>query len=244
MRVHALGPGPRRWLCVFALILALGIAGCSSNQSKPQARPTTSTARQVTTTVASTNETPAPTSAPPTTGPPTTSEATRTTSADPATVVREYFAAINARDYPRAFELGGKNFDNSYSHFVDGFANTEHDAVTVLGVDGPNVTVLLVATDNAGRRSVYQGTYTVENGQLKAAKVHRLPPQTSTTAPPGTGNCDPSYTGPNVCLHDGIGDYDCKGSGNGPNFVEGPIKVVGPDQFHLDRDHDGIACES
>jgi hypothetical protein len=167
MRVHALGPGPRRWLCVFAFILALGIAGCSSNQSKPQARPTTSTARQVTTTVASTKETPAPTSAPPMTGPPTTgpqttSEATRTTSADPATVVREYFGAINAHDYPRAFELGGKNFDNSYSHFVDGFANTEHDAVMVLGMDGPNVTVLLVATDNAGRRSVYQGTYTIE----------------------------------------------------------------------------------
>src|SRR5438552_12926112 len=33
------------------------------------------------------------------------------------------------------------------------------------------------------------------------------PPPPTTTKPPA--NCDPSD--PNVCLHDGIGDYDCAG---------------------------------
>jgi hypothetical protein len=43
----------------------------------------------------------------------------------------------------------------------------------------------------------------------------------------------------------GQGDYDCAGgSGNGPNYVSGPISVVGPDEFDLDRDNDGIGCES
>jgi hypothetical protein len=41
-----------------------------------------------------------------------------------------------------------------------------------------------------------------------------------------------------------IGDYDCfGGSGNGPNYAKGPILVVGPDEFGLDGDGDGIGCE-
>jgi hypothetical protein len=46
----------------------------------------------------------------------------------------------------------------------------------------------------------------------------RKPPQT-TQAP--ARNCDPAY--PDVCLHDGIGDYDCAGvSGNGPRLRRWP----------------------
>jgi len=59
-------------------------------------------------------------------------------------------------------------------------------------------------------------------------------------APPSS--CHPSYTG--GCLAPGIGDYDCAGgSGNGPNYIAGPITVVGYDEYELDRDGDGIACE-
>lgn len=54
--------------------------------------------------------------------------------------------------------------------------------------------------------------------------------------------CDPNYEG--ACLHQGIGDYDCAGgSGDGPNYVSGPIYVVGIDEFGLDSDGDGVACE-
>jgi hypothetical protein len=68
----------------------------------------------------------------------------------------------------------------------------------------------------------------------------RPAPRTTTAAP--VANCDPAY--PSVCLHDGIGDYDCAGgSGNGPNYVRGPITVRSPDPFGLDRDGDGIGCE-
>jgi hypothetical protein len=34
------------------------------------------------------------------------------------------------------------------------------------------------------------------------------------------------------------------GSGNGPEYVDGPITVSGPDPFDLDRDNDGVACET
>jgi len=64
----------------------------------------------------------------------------------------------------------------------------------------------------------------------------------ATLRPKPPSNCHPSYSG--VCLTLGIGDYDCAGgSGNGPNYVDGPVRVVGPDDFDLDRDNDGIGCE-
>ena len=72
----------------------------------------------------------------------------------------------------------------------------------------------------------------------RPATTHRAAP---TTAPPAR-NCDPAY--PDKCLHDGIGDYDCAGgSGNGPNYVSGPIRVRPPDPFGLDADGDGVGCE-
>jgi hypothetical protein len=39
-------------------------------------------------------------------------------------------------------------------------------------------------------------------------------------------------------------DVDCAGgSGNGPKYVRGPVSVIGSDEYGLDNDHDGIACE-
>jgi hypothetical protein len=34
-----------------------------------------------------------------------------------------------------------------------------------------------------------------------------------------------------------------QGSGNGPNYVYGTVRVVGGDPFGLDRDNDGLGCE-
>jgi hypothetical protein len=45
------------------------------------------------------------------------------------------------------------------------------------------------------------------------------------------------------CLDPNASDYDCiGGSGNGPKYT-GLVKVVGPDVFRLDADHDGWGCE-
>jgi hypothetical protein len=54
--------------------------------------------------------------------------------------------------------------------------------------------------------------------------------------------CDPNYRG--ACLRPNVSDYDCAGgSGNGPYYVRGPVRVVGRDHYRLDADHDGIGCE-
>ena len=54
--------------------------------------------------------------------------------------------------------------------------------------------------------------------------------------------CDSNYSG--ACLTPGIGDYDCAGgSGNGPNYVYGTVRVIGSDIYGLDADGDGYGCE-
>jgi hypothetical protein len=72
------------------------------------------------------------------------------------------------------------------------------------------------------------------------------PPPPSTAPPPSTttpAQCDPSY--PDVCLDPAVEDYDCaSGTGNGPGYVEGPIRVRPPDPFDLDREGDGWGCEN
>jgi hypothetical protein len=53
--------------------------------------------------------------------------------------------------------------------------------------------------------------------------------------------CHPSYEG--ACLDPNAEDYDCEGgSGDGPLYT-GQVKVVGPDEFELDHDNDGLGCE-
>jgi hypothetical protein len=37
---------------------------------------------------------------------------------------------------------------------------------------------------------------------------------------------------------------DCAGgSGNGPRYVNGPVRVYGSDPYGLDSDGDGVGCE-
>jgi hypothetical protein len=54
--------------------------------------------------------------------------------------------------------------------------------------------------------------------------------------------CHDSYVG--ECLDPASYDYDCgSGSGDGPDYTSGPVDVVGYDEYDLDRNGDGIACD-
>jgi hypothetical protein len=54
-------------------------------------------------------------------------------------------------------------------------------------------------------------------------------------------DCDSNYEGACVPV---ASDVDCAGgSGNGPEYVSGPVSVVGDDIYELDREGDGVACE-
>ncbi|SEQ30582.1 hypothetical protein [Lentzea albida] len=59
-------------------------------------------------------------------------------------------------------------------------------------------------------------------------------------APKPQPQCDPNYSG---CVPI-ASDVDCAGgSGNGPAYVAGPVRVIGTDIYGLDSDKDGTACE-
>lgn len=59
-------------------------------------------------------------------------------------------------------------------------------------------------------------------------------------APARSTGCDPNYSG---CVPIDS-DVDCEGgSGNGPSYVRGPVRVTGKDIYGLDADKDGIGCE-
>jgi hypothetical protein len=103
---------------------------------------------------------------------------------------------------------------------------------------------------NGTRRLTYRVTY-VNGVQTKKQLIRQevsKEPRTQVTVV-GTkvdepersgGGCDPNYSG---CVPV-ASDVDCSGgSGNGPAYVQGPVRVIGSDIYRLDSDHDGIACE-
>jgi hypothetical protein len=65
---------------------------------------------------------------------------------------------------------------------------------------------------------------------------------TLATSPTHAKDCDPNYSGACVPI---ASDVDCAGgNGNGPEYVAGPVYVIGRDIYKLDRDGDGTACEA
>lgn len=71
--------------------------------------------------------------------------------------------------------------------------------------------------------------------------VAGVPPLSPSTPLERSSDCDPNYSGACVPI---ASDVDCAGgSGNGPEYVEGPVTVIGDDIYELDREGDGVACE-
>ncbi|WP_238332229.1 G5 domain-containing protein [Kribbella jejuensis] len=99
------------------------------------------------------------------------------------------------------------------------------------------------------RRLTYQVTYVdgvqtakrlVRQEVAKEPRTQVVVVGTKVDEPAQSSDCDPNYSG---CVPI-ASDVDCAGgSGNGPEYVQGPIRVIGTDIYRLDADHDGIACE-
>jgi len=99
----------------------------------------------------------------------------------------------------------------------------------------------------AGLRTLtYQVTYTdgeqtskkLIKSVVTRAAVPKVVAVGTKTAP--SDDCDPNYSG---CVPI-ASDVDCAGgSGNGPAYASGPVRVIGTDIYDLDRDGDGVACD-
>jgi resuscitation-promoting factor RpfB len=104
-------------------------------------------------------------------------------------------------------------------------------------------------TGAAGIRTLtYRVTYTdgVQTGKTLVKSVVTRAPVTKvvavgTKAAASSSRCDPNYSG---CVPI-ASDVDCAGgSGNGPAYVSGTVRVIGTDIYDLDRDGDGVACDT
>ncbi|WP_291053918.1 G5 domain-containing protein [Herbiconiux sp.] len=129
------------------------------------------------------------------------------------------------------------------SSYEDPDADAGTNVVVTAGVPGTKVSrweLTLVDGVETGRTLVSETVTVAPVDEVTAIGIRQPPPPEEAPAPEDAG-CSPNYAGPCVPI---ASDVDCAGgSGNGPAYVEGPVQVIGPDIYDLDRDGDGIACD-
>jgi hypothetical protein len=203
--------------------LAVGAlaTGCGSSSTTDVAEPPASVA-----TIAKSSPTPATSSTPPATTVPTLPAIKPPTTTKPK-IVKAITTKTRVLEY-RTIPFKKKTV-------TDDSMPKGEKAVRTAGVDGT-------------RKLTYEITWV--NGVQTAKRLVRQDvskqPRTQVTAV-GTqveetesSGCDPNYSG---CVPI-ASDVDCSGgSGNGPEYVAGPVEVIGSDIYRLDADHDGIGCE-
>jgi hypothetical protein len=89
----------------------------------------------------------------------------------PRSVVRQYFDAINARDWGLVWQLGGAHLSPSFHAMVTGYVQTARDEIRIVRVTGDRVIVTLRATQTSGTVLDYRIEYTVRNGVITAGTV-------------------------------------------------------------------------
>jgi serine/threonine protein kinase len=109
--------------------------------------------------------------------------------AQPQAVVEAYFAAINAHDWPRVWQLGGdniaKNRGKTYASMVAGYHDTSHDVLTSIITHGNSVSVRVRAYETNGAIQTYVGIYTVARGIITDGHLGLLGTQNAGSAPAG-----------------------------------------------------------
>ncbi|WP_410578661.1 hypothetical protein [Amycolatopsis sp. lyj-108] len=93
-----------------------------------------------------------------------------------ARTVIAYYDALNRRDFPTAWNLGGQRLakGGAYASYVKGFATTSWAALTVTGESGNTVHVHLSARQTDGSLRTFSGSYTVSGGAITGANMKRL----------------------------------------------------------------------
>jgi hypothetical protein len=94
----------------------------------------------------------------------------------PRSVVQQYFAAINARDWGQVWQLGGSNLSPSFHTMVTGYIRTVRDEIRIVRVTGDRVIVTLRAAETGGAVQYYRVEYTVRNGIITGGTVLSISP--------------------------------------------------------------------
>lgn len=92
----------------------------------------------------------------------------------PRAVVLAYIAAINAHEWRRVWDLGGRNLSPSYQAMVAGYRLTAHDDLTAIRVRGGTVDGRLSARETTGEVQRYRMHYVVRDGVIVAGHATLL----------------------------------------------------------------------
>ena len=88
--------------------------------------------------------------------------------------VGAYFDAINAKDWPTVWALGGRNLNATYEQMIAGYRRTSHDDLFVYRHVGPDIRVAVLARTTGGTTQLYTGRYTVETGVITSGTLKLL----------------------------------------------------------------------
>jgi hypothetical protein len=97
----------------------------------------------------------------------------------PQAVVDSYFAAINSRDWPRVWRLGGDN-PSLYRKMVDDYSSIDRDVIRTVSVTGGHAVVRVRAYESDGQYRVYLMNFVISDGVIVRATQQLL-----TTEPDG-----------------------------------------------------------
>jgi len=118
--------------------------------------------------------------------------------------------------------------------------------ITTVGAPGTRERVYLVTYIDGvetSRELVSDDVVISPQDQVTTVGTYVAPPPPPAPIPfaAAPSGCDPNYSSPCVPI---ASDVDCAGgSGDGPAYVTGPVRISGSDIYGLDRDGDGIACD-
>jgi endonuclease YncB( thermonuclease family) len=191
--------------------------------------------------------------------------------ASAAEFMRDYYRAVSRRHFTRAWEMLGRRVRRklgSFRQWKSGHRRSLGAAVTTTRVRLSGARAVVALSLRSRDRDACSGRVVTQRFRGRwvlmprdhswvAVNVHmrktaggrvRLsraecppPPRTSPPPPPPVESCTPGY---NPCIAPGS-DVDCAGgSGDGPRYVQGPVRVTGSDPYGLDNDGDGYGCES
>jgi len=93
-----------------------------------------------------------------------------TSLSNPRQVVEAYLAAVNQHNWPRVWQLGGKNLGHTYRHMVTGFRLTGSVQILRLTASGSSVAVRVKTYETTGAVQFYALHYVVRRGEIVAGQ--------------------------------------------------------------------------
>jgi hypothetical protein len=172
-----------------------------------------------------------------------------------ASAVMDFSAAMLSRESVLRVEFTDPNAPSTISAAPQSRTRVKVASTLELSASYEQGFEMVLTFQNGDTTRTRSCTITVTTARV-APSFYVRPSTPGDPSAPGDGTeepagpvCSPSYTGGSDvatkgCIQSGIGDYDCYGFGDGPNFVSGRVRVVGADEFGLDKNRDGIGCDS